>query len=89
MTLEFLNPSQNFLLDPGIDNVAIEKSLRYFPFQIIIWSYIINSIEEMELLGIRMDRRVIIMNSKAAEEDNNGRINITNYRLTHIGRYTR
>ncbi|ATM99370.1 hypothetical protein CRN77_06370 [Proteus vulgaris] len=84
MTLEFLNPHRTFLLDPGIDNVAIEKSLTLFSISnhhMELHNQF--AIEEMELLGIRtVTGEYNNMNSKVAEEDNNGRINITNYRLT-------
>ncbi|WP_100158945.1 RHS repeat domain-containing protein [Proteus columbae] len=84
MTLEFLNPHRTYLLDMGIDNIAIEKSLTLFS----ISNHHLKlhnkfAIEEMELLGIRtVTGEYNNMNSKVAEDDNNEAINITNYRLT-------
>ncbi|WP_164971527.1 RHS repeat protein [Proteus hauseri] len=95
MTLEFLNPHRTYLIDPGLDNIVVDKSLTLFSISNrYLKLHNRFAIESMELLGIRTVTGAyndIIwkeikpynkMNWKVAGNDRNGVINITNYELT-------
>ncbi|QEZ93481.1 RHS repeat-associated core domain-containing protein [Proteus sp. CD3] len=83
MTLEFLNPHRTKLMDPGLDNTAIDKSLTLFSISnhhLELHNQV--AIDEMDRLGIfSVTGDLYNMNWKATGNDKDGWFNITNYEL--------
>ncbi|MBG2877661.1 hypothetical protein I4619_18830 [Proteus alimentorum] len=83
VTLEFLNPHDTILREPGIDHLAMYK--KYTLYSISnhhLKSHNKFAVEQKELLGIwAVTGEDNDIKAKAAENDKNSVINITNYSL--------
>ncbi|MBG2877662.1 hypothetical protein I4619_18835, partial [Proteus alimentorum] len=90
VTLKFLNPHRTRLIDPGIDNLIMDKKYTLFSISneyLDLHSQL--AVEQMELLGIwAVTGEDNNITSEVTEENNNGKINIKNYILTKYDRDT-
>uniref|UniRef100_UPI00301C5CD1 RHS repeat domain-containing protein n=2 Tax=Proteus terrae TaxID=1574161 RepID=UPI00301C5CD1 len=87
MTLEFLNPHRTKLMDPGLENIAMDKSLTLFSISnhhLELHNQV--AIDEMESLGIRaVTGDSHDTNWKATRNEKKRRFSITNYDIAEIG----